>query len=1203
MDLNLETTVDDEKLDEIVDEIKKYDVYDFITRVAALNVFPSNQNKCIIFDTLINALLCEDIKSYGSQNIMTAKKFANIISSCSKLNIAKGVDPIEMPFIQRIHFYGNRWVFSGINHSVAFNLQNYLDVLFKQDHNFHPEFVRKASLFFELMLSISTKIVEDLNYSLDTLKHYEEKEIKFSNNYGTLKAINAITFKVSEATNIVGEDVMKEIEVAFGESNEPKIGTGDNYNFFYHPFLRISKDEFIVLNPSMLGPFSVYYTLLLAKEYNEHNRLVNLYNNKIFYECKQYLKRLGHVKIKEKDLGFDLINTNNYKEVLMNVANDGILFVRFFCDDAINYKHKGMFSLYKIEVDGIDDRIEKLQKKVPQFVKHKIYQLNILNGFGRYVSYSFQERLADKTSTLTPFELQCVSINESKHELFLPRYMESKNRLLETELIQMAEFNYLTIYSENDYSFYLRDDVDVRKTVLFPGYGDSIDYIQKALKKEDRFLIEYPNSNYLREVIVNDLERNIYCDISKNEMALLNKFRNLYVWNICEPPKSDSDLNLKMSLLDLETYWLSECKNEIESKDFNVSSIVIKNTIKGSSDDFFVVKQDITEDLEDLLELKIVDDYIVEIIWTPEAFQSFIGNEHLREKQLISLIIKNLALFTNDKILIVGNKIFNNELKTKMYSLDFQKHHYLKPIDGKERVISKECTELLLDEIGDYLRETKKYGYGIISEKKDAVCKSIVAFLYEKLKIEISKYKLTPLIKAIYHDLEIVIYQMMLAHKRYAFDIACYPEKSEKIEKKYNHLNESSIALKFMLEYASSIHEEGDAFIGEMDYEYILAICALIIEWAHNSDLFFFNIISNHLEILKSGRIGFKKDSIERLAENNLDAARNKLNELSNPFVSVFSPKTELIKIEDLDKAFNSEYGYTYSQLYSCGIALIAIGEKKKGEIKQVTIDEVLLEISNITSIDYKLVEKIIGDLSLEQREDYLKPNKPYTPNDVYPWKFNRRLSFNRRPIIKRKGEAIWGSRQLYHCLLFTIDLISDGRFKAEQDEMKEYISRIANKRGNCFNDEVFDKINSIDGLLTFKKVKKINKRKIADENNLDLGDIDVLIINPKKKKIIVVETKDFTFSKTPYEMHRQYLNVFCDDDKNLCYISKHKKRVEWIKNHIADVIIEYKLDMIKWKVEDLLITSEPIVSNEYYHKKQKMLLYSEISDARIKSI
>ena len=183
MDFDLKTTVDDEKIAEIVGEIKKYDVYDFITRVAALNVFPSNQNKCIIFDTLINALLCEDIKSYSSQNIMTAKKFANIISSCSKLNIAKGIDPIEMPFIQRIHFYGNRWVFSGINHSVALNLQNYLDVLFKQDHNFHPEFVRKASLFFELMLSISTKIVEDLNYSLDTLKHYEEKEIKFSNNY------------------------------------------------------------------------------------------------------------------------------------------------------------------------------------------------------------------------------------------------------------------------------------------------------------------------------------------------------------------------------------------------------------------------------------------------------------------------------------------------------------------------------------------------------------------------------------------------------------------------------------------------------------------------------------------------------------------------------------------------------------------------------------------------------------------------------------------------------------------------------------------------------------------------------------------------------------------------------------------------------------------------------------------------------------
>ena len=50
-----------------------------------------------------------------------------------------------------------------------------------------------------------------------------------------------------------------------------------------------------------------------------------------------------------------------------------------------------------------------------------------------------------------------------------------------------------------------------------------------------------------------------------------------------------------------------------------------------------------------------------------------------------------------------------------------------------------------------------------------------------------------------------------------------------------------------------------------------------------------------------------------------------------------------------------------------------------------------------------------------------------------------------------------------------------------------------------------------------------------------------------------VVEVKNFGFSKTPYEMHQEYLRIFCDNGDKLCYISKHKRRVEWIKAHIDD--------------------------------------------------
>ena len=133
--------------------------------------------------------------------------------------------------------------------------------------------------------------------------------------------------------------------------------------------------------------------------------------------------------------------------------------------------------------------------------------------------------------------------------------------------------------------------------------------------------------------------------------------------------------------------------------------------------------------------------------------------------------------------------------------------------------------------------------------------------------------------------------------------------------------------------------------------------------------------------------------------------------------------------------------------------------------------------------------------------------------------------------------------------------------------------------------------------------IKKINGIKITDDKNQDIGDIDVLIIYPKKKKIIVAEVKDFSFTKSPYEMHQEYLRVFCDQKGELCYISKHKRRVAWIKNHIDDIIKHYNLSHEKWKIDDVLILNEQIISNEYYHINQKTILYADISKESINKI
>lgn len=122
-------------------------------------------------------------------------------------------------------------------------------------------------------------------------------------------------------------------------------------------------------------------------------------------------------------------------------------------------------------------------------------------------------------------------------------------------------------------------------------------------------------------------------------------------------------------------------------------------------------------------------------------------------------------------------------------------------------------------------------------------------------------------------------------------------------------------------------------------------------------------------------------------------------------------------------------------------------------------------------------------------------------------------------------------------------DLIDDGKLSCYTKEMKDYISKINNLRGKNFNNLVYEYINNIDGFIVDKNVKNINNRKIEDINKNTLGDIYVLYINLKRKKIVLVETKDFNSVKNYYEMYNEYQRMFLDVDDKKCFFNKAQSK------------------------------------------------------------
>lgn len=1194
----------------ILELIKKYNIYDFIARISALNVIPENQNKSVVFDYIINMILCENSEDFCSENIMSNNMFQRIVNQYMNLSISLGIDPIESPFVYRISFYGNYRIFTGIDRNLGYNLQHFLNVLFLNNSPLanNKDYVKRCRLMSTFIFSISEDIAKTINFDLIDLKHYEQINVVFLNSCKMNQIISSITIP-HEMIDVYLST--QEQEYIFSTFNAPTYSySRDNYSFYYAPFIRNTNNDAIILNPTMLGPFLINYFLVLANEYGIYKELINAFNAEMWKSCRRHLINLGHYPIDENKYDLICIDTDHFKNSLFSACDRRLIWVRFFCDNGDNFNRYDMYGNCFINKSEEKDQWINIREKLSIIPLDHIYFITIICSFSRGMINLPSEVSHEKDICITPFELKCISVNERNHAFFIPRFIES---IINVNFM-FSPFNMvvdqISQYTVNDYSFYLSDDVDVRTANCFTGFGDAIDYINKALIKEDKMLVSYPESIIMKRIHLFDKERNIYQTYnSQKTLERVVLIQNLKIW-IIAPVTNDGSKVVLSTLVDVVSYWIGELQEIFICENIGFSDCVIHISLSDEVQEYYdrdllnvecnMIKNLSITNQNNKISLKI----------GAMSFAALNENSNSSEKQLMEILISKIFNVSelNQRSQSIINSKFENPLKKKVYCIDPLNKPYLKPIlNGHFRVIPVECTEKLLDEIGLYLKGTQKIPSGKINdEKRCDVCKDIVTYLFNKLKNDVKQYNCTYIAKMLYLDLEVIMYAMMLKQMRYSYDLACYPEKRKIIDKEFFDINKASLAMKFLLEFVVAEPHKGEAIIDEMTYEELLSICSLIIDWAQTKDLYQYNIINSEMTMLESNRIGIDRTAEKALRRINVSASTNRLRVNSNPYIEKFYPEKILSTIPDeLDAAFIDEFGYSFTNLTDVVFDLIELNGETEQGLKGKVKNELVQQLTDDTEISQTIIRNIISDLSLIERESYLTPPEGYSTNDIWPWKFNRRLSFTRRPLIEIDGVIYYGQRQLYHSLLYILDLISNGKFHAQNGgKLNALLGKIANKCGNGFNDLVALKIKELKNAICDSKVKKINGQKIVSDNNLDLGDIDVLVILPRKKKIIVCEVKDFSFSKNPYEIQQEYQKVFVDDGKKLGYLSKHKRRVEWVKLHVKDVLKHYSLsDSSKWKVIDTLILDEALLSNEYYAKNQNVILFSEISIEKLENL
>lgn len=209
---------------------------------------------------------------------------------------------------------------------------------------------------------------------------------------------------------------------------------------------------------------------------------------------------------------------------------------------------------------------------------------------------------------------------------------------------------------------------------------------------------------------------------------------------------------------------------------------------------------------------------------------------------------------------------------------------------------------------------------------------------------------------------------------------------------------------------------------------------------------------------------------------------------------------------------------------------------------------------------------------------------------DWYPWRYNRRLSIMRRPLVQLSIEAdpfvivvpsiVAGTLHYLHQAAFG-DL-PDTLF--DSPEMAACIGRAADRNGHEFARKVAERL----GELRWKTNREVSLKRFGGEESL--GDIDVLAWQPVTGLVYAVECKSLRFDRTCGEIGErlaEYSAGIVDGKRSP--LQKHLDRISCLdanRQRLADLV---GIPEDRMQLRSALVT-EQLVSMQFSGTAKEML-------------
>ncbi|WP_146593614.1 hypothetical protein [Novipirellula galeiformis] len=501
--------------------------------------------------------------------------------------------------------------------------------------------------------------------------------------------------------------------------------------------------------------------------------------------------------------------------------------------------------------------------------------------------------------------------------------------------------------------------------------------------------------------------------------------------------------------------------------------------------------------------------------------------------------------------------------------------------------------ERIRDESGEVATKRAAVDQQLSTRDSHKIHNDIVGEMFNKLEAEIARFDDKELLPNLISRHESLIAELRRTESIVGSHLSAMGdtvENRQSLQKDFEELRKASLASRFLMEYVSAIPPSGSDVFSTSAYDRVLAIAAEIVECGMLSDGLNHNLSEIEVNMTASQRLKFGESAYANAAEKiRNDFYNSKADASLNRDTKDHESETQRLpddedKIDKLiDDASLAEFGMLLEEV---GTLIGGIGRSKftnANGIGSASEVELIDYLDGASCISRDLIAQVVEQFAASPRKAFLKPPKPYTTSELWPWKFNRALSYLRKPLIKRGDTLTWGRRSLIQSVGYLCDLVTSGRIKSPKSEAMEKLGgTLANRRGKQYDRELAGKVSALSGYTARPSMTEFSGNRLKRADGNPIGDVDVFVLDANTHTIFPIEAKAFTLAKTPSEVKNEFDALFTDTEDEMCAVSHHLERVAWLQSNLGDVLSEFGVDpgeADSWKIEPLLVLDSDLLS------------------------